>query len=341
VSVDALTSATAAQWDDFVTRCADATFFHLAGWAPVIERSFRHRTYFFYAADDTAIRGVLPLVHVRSRLFGNALISMPFGVYGGPVADDPAAAAALNERALELAARLDVDHVEYRSLVRTQPDWACKDEVYATFRKPIAPSPNENLKGIPRKQRAVVRKSLETGLTTTIDHDTREMYRLYAQSVRNLGTPVFTSDYFRCLKQQFKDRCEVLIIRRGGDPVSGLVTFHFRDTVLPYYAGGTPEARRLCAFDFMYWDVMRRAGQAGFRIFDFGRSKFGTGAFSFKKNWGFEPQPLHYEYKLRRGRDVPNLSPLNPKYRLFVSLWQRLPLTVANLVGPTLARNLG
>jgi FemAB-related protein (PEP-CTERM system-associated) len=187
----------------------------------------------------------------------------------------------------------------------------------------------------------VVRKSLEAGLTAEVVDDTREMYRLYARSVRGLGTPVFSARYFRRLKEEFAERCEILIVRHGSEPVCGLLTFHFRDTVLPFYASGTPAARSLGAFDFMYWDVMRRAGEAGFRCFDFGRSKVGTGAFSFKKNWGFEPQPLAYEYKLRRGGALPNLSPLNPKYRLFVRLWQRLPLCVANLVGPSLARNLG
>jgi FemAB-related protein (PEP-CTERM system-associated) len=341
LTVHELAPEAMAAWDAFVERCGDATFFHLSGWKHVIEASFGHRTHFLFAADASGIRGVLPLVHVKSRLFGNALISAPFGVYGGPAADGDEAVAALDRHALTLADRLNVDHVEYRSRTHTRPDWACKDDVYATFRRVIRQDPDENLKAIPRKQRAVVRKSLESGLCAEAEDNTHSMYRLYAQSVRNLGTPVFSPRYFRALKEQFGRRCEVLVVRRGARLISGVLSFYFRDTVLPYYAGGTPEARKLGAFDFMYWDVMRRSGLAGYRIFDFGRSKVGTGAFHFKRNWGFDPEPLSYEYKLRRGGAVPNLSPLNPKYRLFVQLWRRLPLPIANAVGPVLARDLG
>jgi len=286
-------------------------------------------------------RGRLAVGHITSRLFGNFLVSTAFGVYGGPAAASPSAAQALNRRALEIADRLDVSHLEYRSESSTQPGWAVKKEVYATFRRPIGEDPDRNLSAVPRKQRAVIRKSLSAGLTASIDDDMRDFYPVYAESVRNLGTPVFSYGYARRLKEAFGNSCEILTVRHAGRVVSGLVTFRFRDTVLPFYAGGTPDARRLGAFDFMYWDVMRRAGLAGYRCFDFGRSKLGTGAYAFKRNWGFEPTPLSYEYYLRRDAKMPDLSPLNPKYHLFINLWRRLPLSVANLVGPMLARSLG
>jgi FemAB-related protein (PEP-CTERM system-associated) len=341
LQIHTLTDATMERWDRFVERSNAATFFHRAAWKTVLERSFGHRTYFLYAEEQGEIQGVLPLVHVRSRLFGNSLVSTAFGVYGGPAAASAVVSEHLDRHALALADRLDVDHVEYRSQARTRPGWACKDSVYATFRRSISGDPDENLRSIPRKQRAVVRKSLTAGLTSSVDRDMGDFYRVYAESVRNLGTPVFARGYFRNIKQAFGDACEILTIRADDRVVSGVVTFHFRDTVLPFYAGGTPAARKLGAFDFMYWDVMRRAALAGYRHFDFGRSKRGTGAFAFKTNWGFEPEALCYEYYLRRGAAVPDLSPLNPKYRLFINLWRRLPLSLANLVGPMLARSLG
>jgi FemAB-related protein (PEP-CTERM system-associated) len=336
-----LTEETASAWHRFVETNSAATFFHRAEWKTILERSFGHRAYFLYADEAGEVRGVLPLVHIKSRLFGNALVSTAFGVYGGPAAESAAASELLDRHAMALADQLDVDHVEYRTRIRTRPSWACKDAIYATFRRPISGDPVENLRAVPRKQRAVIRKSLTAGLTSSIDPDMRHFYPVYAESVRNLGTPVFAYAYFQQIKQAFGDACEILTVRSGGRVVSGVVTFYFRDTVLPFYAGGTPEARRLGAFDFMYWDVMRRAGLAGYRYFDFGRSKRGTGAFAFKTNWGFEPEALCYEYYLRRGSAVPNLSPLNPKYRLFINLWRRLPLPLANLVGPLLARSLG
>ena len=143
------------------------------------------------------------------------------------------------------------------------------------------------------------------------------------------------------LKQEFGQCCELLIIAKDGRTVSGVMSFYFRDEVLPYYGGGTTEAREVAGNDFMYWELMRRACERGYRIFDFGRSKRNTGSFDFKKNWGFEPQPLHYEYQLHRARAVPDHNPLNPKYRMFINAWQKLPLSVANFIGPHIVRNLG
>jgi FemAB-related protein (PEP-CTERM system-associated) len=278
---------------------------------------------------------------MKSRLFGSALVSVPFAVYGGPVADDPASHDALDAYAVALGERLNVDYLEYRSREPLRPDWPCKDDLYYTFRRPIERDPEENLKAIPRKQRAVVRQSLKNGLEAVVEDRVDTVYAVYAESVRNLGTPVFAKRYFRNLKTVFGKDCELLAIRKDGKPVSGVLSFYFRDEVLPYYGGGTPDARKLGANDFMYWDLMSRAGQAGYRVFDFGRSKAGTGAFSFKKNWGFTPTPLHYEYRLRTIDRIPEHNPLNPKYRLMIAAWKRLPLPVANTIGPFIVRNLG
>jgi len=159
--------------------------------------------------------------------------------------------------------------------------------------------------------------------------------------VRNLGTPVFARRYFRALKAEFGEACECLVLRKDGVAVSGVLSFYFRDQVLPYYGGGSHAARALRANELMYFDLMRRASAKGCRVFDFGRSKLGTGAYAFKKNWGFPPAPLAYEYKLRRGDKLPDVNPLNPKYRLMIAAWKRLPLPLANALGPWIARSLG
>ena len=167
------------------------------------------------------------------------------------------------------------------------------------------------------------------------------MHAVYGESVRNLGTPVFSRKYFALLCEEFGEDAEILIVEDQGAPIAAVLSFYFRDQVLPYYGGGTPEARTRAGNDLMYWEVMRRAADRGCRIFDFGRSKVDTGAFSFKKNWGFAPTPLNYEFKLRTGDAIPDVNPLNPKYRLMIETWKRLPLPVANLLGPMLVRNLG
>jgi FemAB-related protein (PEP-CTERM system-associated) len=284
--------------------------------------------------------GVLPLGQVRHLLFGHALISVPFCVYGGVLAADDAVREALVRHATELARRLGVDHLEMRNRAPQSADWPVKD-LYFTFRKELDPDPEANLGAIPRKQRAMIRKGLKAGLAGEQDDGVERLYAAYSESVRNLGTPVFPKRYFAALKREFGDACEVLSVTHRGELVASVMNFYFRDEVLPYYGGGTAAARALAANDFMYWEVMRRAVEKGVRVFDYGRSKRDTGSFSFKKHWGFEPQPLYYAYYLVKARDVPDLNPSNPRYRLFIQAWQRLPLGVSRVVGPWLAKGLG
>jgi FemAB-related protein (PEP-CTERM system-associated) len=341
LTVRELAPERSADWDEFVMRCPEATFFHRAGWQRVVAKSFGHRTHYLYAEQDGEIRGVLPLVHIKSPLFGNSLISNAFCVYGGPAALDDAARQALDDRAVALLRETGADCLEYRQLARAHPDWPAKTDLYATFRRTIDPDPEVNLKAIPRKQRAVVRQSLTRDLDIAEEPGIDRFFALYAESVRNHGTPVFAKRYFQSLKDEFGAACEVLIVRHAGTPVCGVMSFYFRDEVLPYYAGATPAVRGIGAYDFMYWHIIRSGAARGVRIFDFGRSKLGTGAYAFKKNWGFTAQAIVHEYQLKPGAQIPDINPLNPKYRLFIAAWKKLPLAVANVVGPLLARDLG
>jgi FemAB-related protein (PEP-CTERM system-associated) len=333
-------------WDAFVAGRPDATFFHLSAWRGVIEAAFGHRAHYLMAEQDGAIVGVLPLVAQRTLLFGHTLISNPFCVYGGPLAVTAEASRALSDHAAALRARTGATACEFRFLTAPPADWLGDDwqprgALYVTFRRAITGDDDANLKAIPRKQRAVVRKGIERGLTATADRDVDLLHHIYAQSVRNLGTPVFARRYFRLLAETFGHALDVVTIRDGAAPVASVMNFYWRDEVIPYYGGGTDAARACHGNDFMYWEVMRRAAARGCRLFDFGRSKEGTGAFSFKKNWGFPPAPLEYRYALAPGQTIPEVNPLNPKYRLMIAAWKRLPLPVANLLGPPLVRGVG
>lgn len=337
----ALADGDDAAWDAYVHAHPQGTFFHLSGWRRVIERSFRHRPHYLLAERGGSVAGVLPLFHTRT-LFGNGLVSTPFCVYGGPLASDDEARAALLDRAGQTADALGARYLELRCRQPVSAGWPAKRDLYATFRRAITADAEANLKAIPRKQRAVVRHALKGELVAEIVGTVDELHHVYACSVRNLGSPVVPKRYFAALKAEFGDACELLLIRaRDGTAVSGVMSFYFRDEVLPYYGGGLPEARRSGANDLMYWDLMRRAGAAGCRIFDFGRSKAGTGAFDFKKNWGFAPEFLSYEYRLAPGQALPDNNPNNPKFRIFIETWKRLPLPVTNLLGPYLVRGLG
>ena len=340
VQVEALEPQDHARWDAFVNACPDATFCHRAGWQTVIEQAFGHRTRFLMATRDGAIEGVLPLARVRSLLFGDSLVSLPFCVYGGIAATTEEAAQALDEAAQAYAEECGVDHLEYRHRQPRHSDWPGKD-LYVTFRKPIDPDVDANMQAIPRKQRRMVRQGMKAGLTSGFDDDVDRFFCIYAQNVHRMGTPVFSKRYFQVLRDVFGEDCRILTVQRGDEPVASVMTFYFRDEVLPYYGAGMPVAREVAGYDFLYWELMRRGCEAGYRLFDYGRSKKGTGSYSFKKKWGFEPEQLHYEFQLHRGKAVPDNNPLNPKYERAIRLWQRLPLPVANLLGPHIVKNLG
>jgi len=331
----------AGRWDAFVGRCPEATFFHRIGWRGILEDEFRHRTHYRLAERGGEIVGVLPLAEVKSRLFGHALVSLPFCVYGGPAAIDAEAERVLVDAAVELARTRGVEHLELRNRVAKCPGWPQQD-LYVTFRRPLAGDAEANLQAVPRKQRAMIRKGIRNGLRAEIDSSVDRFFELYADNVHRHGTPPFAKAYFARLVEVFGADCEVLIVTTGDRrPVSGVLSFCFRDEVLPYYAGDTIDARDLAANDFKYWELMRRACERGLRVFDYGRSKVGTGSYDFKKNWGFEPVPLAYEYQLVKRATIPQNNPLNPKYRILIALWRKLPRPVANAVGPIIVRNLG
>ena len=331
----------ARRWDAFVLACPSASFFHRAGWQRVLRDVYRHETYFLYAEQDGRIEGVLPLAQVKSLLFGHALVGLPFTVYGGVAAASSAAADALEAHAQDLAKRLGAAHLELRNVEQRHPDWPLQD-LYFTFRKPILPEEHANMLAIPRKQRAMVRKGIKNGLRSEIDPGVDRFFALFAANVHRHGTPTMPKRWFQALRDEFGSDCEVLtVVAEDGRPLSSVLSFYFRDEVLAYYAGDDESARDLAANDFKYWELMRRACARGCRLFDYGRSKAGTGPYAFKKNWGFEPKPLHYEYCLYKRDAVPQNNPNNAKYKLLIDTWRRMPIGLANWLGPFIVRNLG
>lgn len=328
-------------WRDFVDRCPQASFFHRIEWSDLLEEVFSHRTHYLLAERAGSIVAVLPLAEVRSILFGHALVSLPFAERAGVAADDAEAIAPLHAAARSLAQSLGVRHLEIRNAERREPGWPEQD-LYVSFRKPIAADPEQNLLDIPRKQRAMVRKAMQRGLAAELDEDVGRFHRLYADNVHRHGTPPLPRRWFEQLKRTFGADCEVLtVVDSRRRPVSAVLSFYFRHEVLPYYAGDVPAARELAANDYKYWALMRRAVGRGIRVFDYGRSKRDTGPYEFKRNWGFTPVPLHYEYALLKGATVPQNHPANPRFRLSIALWRRLPRSVAGWLGPRIVRGLG
>jgi FemAB-related protein (PEP-CTERM system-associated) len=327
-------------WDQYVRSAPRATFFHSTGWKRVIERTFGHQAFYFLAEEGGRIIGILPLFYVKSLLFGRALISVPFGVYGGIVADDQTIEEALLEVAEALARQLRVRYLELRHLEKNGLSLPTKD-LYATFRREIYDGVDQNLAAIPRKQRRMIRQGIKSGLQSSLVTDClEEFYEIYAHSLKSFGTPVFPRQFFRNLRQEFGEDCKILSVWHEGKMVAGVMTFFFKECVMPYYGGALREYFPYAVNDFMYWELMRYGCEHGYRLFDFGRSKQGTGAYEFKRHWGFEPQPLCYQYYLHRSKVIPNLSPANPTFQPFIEIWKRLPLLVTKRLGPAIVRSL-
>lgn len=341
VGISLLEPGEESAWDSFIEASPSGTFFHRAGWKSVIEKAFGHTTFYLLARRGGQICGALPLTQVRSFLFGHSLISNAFCIHGGPVSEDGSIREALKEEAVRIARKVKVGRIELRSAADSSPPWQKKGGLYFIFRRPLATDVEANLRAIPHTRRRMVRVALDNGLTSEIDEGVDRLHHVYAESVRQLGTPVFSKRYFRLLKEQFGTGCDVVTVLRNAQPIASVMSFYFRDEVMTYYGGGLKEARDLAGNDFMYWEVMRRACSRGVRIFDFGRSKIGTGAYNFKRNWGFKPAPLDYEFFPLARQDIPDINPLNPKYRAAINIWRRLPLPLTKLLGPPIVRSIG
>lgn len=324
----------------FVKAHPEGTPFHLPAWTQAVAEGCgqRDRSLVAWAADGS-IAGLLPLTELHSPLFGRALVSSGFAVGGGALALRPDVAEMLVAEAWRLAESLACGTVELRG-GPIPAGWHVDGTTYAGFARDLAGDDEAELLQIPRKQRAEVRRALGNGLT--VDFGDRDAhYRVYAESVRNLGTPVFPRTLFEAVLDAFGERADILTVRQDGVPVASVLSLYFRGTVMPYWGGGTHTARGLRANDLMYFALMRHARERGCTRFDFGRSKAGTGAHAFKRNWGFEPQPLAYGIRTMDGAEPRAVNPLDPRYRLKIEAWRHLPLPVANRIGPWIARGLG
>jgi FemAB-related protein (PEP-CTERM system-associated) len=326
------------EWDAFVRSSKDGTPFHLTAWKRAVEEAFGYRAHYFLARRGGQIHGVLPLFEVPGLLGGRSLISVPYAVYGGLCAADGDARRALVTAAAGLARQRRAAYVELRNREEQGLDLPVKDR-YVTFAREIFPDDEANLAAIPRKQRRMVRQGAKHGLRAEFGEAHFDgFYDIYAESVRNLGSPVFPRRLLRGIMEAFDKECQLLTIWRDEQMVAGVLTLLYEDRVLPYYGGARREAFQYAVNDFMYWELMCHAARSGYRLFDFGRSRVGTGSYDFKRHWGFEPRPLPYQYVLVRATSMPDMSPSNPRLHWAVETWKRLPLAVTNVVGPWLTR---
>jgi FemAB-related protein (PEP-CTERM system-associated) len=323
--------------DAYLAGHPDATPFHRRQWIWAIAKGCAQKRHYLIAGDP--ISGLVPLNELHSPLFGRALVSSGFAVGGGILADDFGTADALADAVWKLAASLSCPTVELRGGI-LPVDWPQDVTSYLGYARDLAADDEAQLLAIPRKQRAEVRKALGNDLTVDIgDQDAH--YAVYAESVRNLGTPVFPRKLFAAVLDAFGDDADILTVRRAGVPLASVLSLYHRGVVMPYWGGGTAAARPARANDMMYFALMRHARERGCTRFDFGRSKTGTGAAAFKRNWGFEGVPLAYAKRTADGQVPREINPLDPRYSLQVKLWSKLPLAIANRIGPLISSGLG
>jgi FemAB-related protein (PEP-CTERM system-associated) len=318
--------------------------FHRPKWLTAIEAGTGQKAHCVIAESAGELIAILPFHLVHSPLFGRALVSSGFAVGGGILSNCATATRRLAASICDLAERWSCPTVELRGGSMPGGDWIEKHDSHVNFLKPLQADDETELLAIPRKQRAEVRKGLENGLTVEtgrLQRDLDSHYAVYSESVRNLGTPVFPKSLMSSVIEAFGEEADILTVLHDGGPVASVLSLYHKGTVMPYWGGGVWDARRLRANDVMYYALMTHARQRGCTHFDFGRSKTGSGAHHFKKNWGFEPEPLAYAVHTAHGQVPRDINPNSPKYKAQIALWQKLPLPVANRLGPWIAKGLG
>lgn len=335
-----------ARLEAFVARHPQGTPFHRPAWFVSVARATGNDAYALIQVKHGEIVAFLPLDAIHSPVFGRSLASTGFAVGGGLLAREGGEPETMFLAAEELARRLSCTSIALRGglLPRARGGWTLKTESHSNFARPLAADDEAQLLDIPRKQRAEIRKALANDLTVEVgicERDRAAHYEVFCESYRNLGTPVFPRALLDSVIDAFGQDADILTIRHHGKPVASVISVYHHGAAMPYWGGGTWDARRLRANDRMYYELMLHARRRGCARFDFGRSKTNSGPYHFKRNWGFEPEPLTYANWTRPGTKNQEIDPTSSNLSLQIAVWQRLPLSIANRLGPLIARGIG
>ncbi|HLN04402.1 MAG TPA: FemAB family XrtA/PEP-CTERM system-associated protein [Bryobacteraceae bacterium] len=335
-----LTPGDRERWDGFVQAHPHGSPFHLIAWKKSMEEVFGYAPRYLMATDGNCIRGVLPLFLVKNFIMGKVLISSPFAVYGGILAETPEAKQAMGEQAMKLGRELGVEHIELRNAHPEQVLGVPNVSRYVTFTREVTPDEDAILaEPTSKKRRNTVRKALKADFSIRIQHsDYRAFEDLHSRTLRRLGTPNFPPRLFPALLANFGGAVDIREVVLENKVVAASMNFFFRDQMHTYYAASDPRYLALVPNDYMYYEHLRWAGKNGYRTFDFGRSKLGTGTADYKRHWGATMRELPYEILLVKRKEVPNYSPQNPKFQLAIKIWQQLPLPVTRALGPQLVK---
>ena len=330
------------RWDAFVTTCPRASVYHFRVWQKIIQGVFGQKAYFLSAASGAGdLVGVLPLIRLRSRIFGDYMVSMPYVNYGGAVGTDASVERALVTRACELATDIGTTHIEFRDTSPWRGDWCTRTDKVAMIL--ALPRSAEDLwSALGSKVRAQIKRPQREGAEVERGGGEllEEFYAVFARNMRDLGTPVYAKEFFGAILDAFPGSSAIVLTRLKGKPVAAGFLLGFRKRLEIPWASSLREYNRMGVNMLLYWEALKHAIETGYDAFDFGRSSENSGTYRFKRQWGAEPEQLYWHYWLRQGTSLPALTPTNPKYRLAVRAWQRLPLFLANRIGRSIVKNL-
>lgn len=334
------TAADAARWNGFVNLCPRANFYQRFEWAELNREQLGHRDHFLLAERDASVVGVLPMVRVRSLLFGDVLASMPFVNFGGPAGTDDAVETALVAEACALAERLRCHYLQLRATRALGALPVTTDKVSMSI--DLDPDPEAMMRGFSGKHRANVKRALRNEITVRAGGAELlpDFHHLLSRSWQRLGTPLYGRAYFEAIVRRFGPEVRIFVAYHGGRPIATAFNAEFRGTVEGMWAGVDPDAQELQPNYVLYWEMIRDACERGLTRFHLGRSTKDSGAQQFKAKWSAEPQQLYWNYHLVRATEIPQVNPDNPKYARAIRAWQRLPLAVLGVIGPPLARQI-
>lgn len=329
-------------WEQFVESRQEACGYHAVAWGGLINRVFGHKVYYLMVRDQEGmVKGVLPLVYMRSSLFGRFLTSMPFFNYGGILSESAGARDALLDAATETAQSLKATHIELRHEAPLETGWPVRSHK-VSMRLELPRCYEDLLKAFPSKLRSQVRRGEREGMTSRLGavELLEDFYQVFARNMRDLGTPVYGKPFFREILQTFSKGARICIVYLANRPVAAGFVLGFRQSLEIPWASSDRRYARLAPNMVLYNAVLRYACTEGYREFDFGRSTVDSGTYRFKEQWGARPLTLYWYYWLSKGTKMPDLNPQNPKYQLAIRMWQYLPVPVTQMVGPAIVKYL-
>jgi serine/alanine adding enzyme len=340
--IEPLADKQRAAWDEFVLSHPEGSIYHLAIWRDLITELFGHQTHYFCASRLTGeIVGILPLVRLKSRLFGDFLVSMPYFNYGGALGINTETEEALMQRASELAQELGCNHIEFRDTFERDARWTLRTDKVA-MELALPPSVDQLWSDLGSNLRRKIKRPQKEGVQ--ILHGNEELlpqfYRVFARNMRDLGTPVYPEAFFKSIIETFPNASSIIVLQLRRQPVAAIFLLGFKDRLEMPWVASVRKFNRLMINMLLYWEALRKGVGDGYEVFDFGRSTIDSGTYRFKGQWGARPKQLYWHYWSRDGKGLPGLTPDNPRYSAAIQIWRRLPLSLTNWLGPKIVKNL-